>query len=526
MKIRNVLIVGGGTAGWMTAAALTKLAPHIAVSLIESPNIPVSGVGESTLGQINEFFALLGITDDQWMKETGATYKTNIRFNDFRVKGESWDYPFGGAKDQVDSYHHGWMTWFTLNLLNPKKWHNGTFATSYNPVAHLAKYDKFTDKEDIWTPDTDSAYHIDAIKFAHWLKDNMCEGVSYMQGNVVKCGQDEFGSITWLKTDTKQTLTADLYVDCTGFQSLLLEQYMKVPFKSFHVSDGGCLINDTAVACHMPHEDKSKEITSTTNCTALNNGWVWDVPLWERSGVGYVHSKDFATEPDIELYKYLVKTRGQKRADEARFRTIPFKNGKHEKSWVRNVVAVGLSNCFVEPLEATGLLTTHEQITRICTTLSSRNGHVNSTDIDMVNLCADLEIEGFKNFIALHYAYSIRETDYWNFVSDEISYDFSTGLLDNIFTRMTSERHIAYEWIGDPSHNDGPRYVSAGMGFNPLTHHTLKLKRLEGNLTERNHLDYLKDDEDKIDEWNKFMYNYCSTLQTSYEYQRDKIYAI
>ena len=158
----DVLIVGGGTAGWMTAAALTKLAPHIAVSLIESPNIPVSGVGESTLGQINEFFALLGITDDQWMKETGATYKTNIRFNDFRVKGESWDYPFGGARDQVESYHHGWMTWFTLNLLNPKKWHNGTFATSYNPVAHLAKYDKFTDKEDIWTPDTCLLYTSDA----------------------------------------------------------------------------------------------------------------------------------------------------------------------------------------------------------------------------------------------------------------------------------------------------------------------------------------------------------------------------
>ncbi len=526
MKIRNVLIVGGGTAGWMTAAALLKLCPHIKTSLIESPDYPVSGVGESTLGQINEFFKLLDLKDEQWMAATGATYKVNIRFNDFYQKGETWDYPFGSAEKVLKEVPHGWMSWFSLNLTRPEKYHRGTFSECFNSVGALAKYNKLTDDETHWNPWVDSAYHFDALKFGQWLKENYClpRGLEYHTGNVARFAQDARGYIEKLYTDDGREFEADLYIDCTGFKSLLLEQTCGSKFISYHHNDGGSLLNDTAVACHMPHVDPSTEITNSTNCTAIDNGWVWDVPLWERSGVGYVYSKDFAENPEQELYDYLVRTRGKERADKASMRTIPFKNGKHEKSWVKNVCAIGLSNCFVEPLEATGLVTTHEQITRLCTTLAGREGYTNRAEIDMMNLVADLEIDGFMTFISAHYAFSRREGKYWQTVADDISYNFTEGGLDNLFVKYSAEKHVSYEWIGDPAHNDGVRYIAAGMGFNPVCDHTLYLKRLMNNLSEDYDEFYLNEADRTFDEWRNRMYDWCKDMETSYEFTKRTIY--
>jgi len=525
MHIRNVLIVGGGTAGWMTAAALLKLCPHIKTSLIESPNYPTIGVGESTLGQINDFFQILGLKDEMWMKDTGSTYKVNIRFNDFYKKGETWDYPFGSAQERLELCPHGWMSWFALNLLQPEKYPRRSFARLHNLVGQLAHYNKLTDQQP-FEFEQDTAYHMDAIKFGQWLKNNWClpMGLEYIQGDVEVCHKDERGWVQSLQTSDGRKLEYDLYVDCTGFKSLLLEKFMGEEFVSFHVNDGGCLLNDTAVTCHMPHEDKEKEITNSTNCTAIDNGWVWDVPLWERSGIGYVHSKDFTDDPELELYNYLCKTRGSKRAGQASFRKVPFKNGKHKRSWVKNVCAVGLSNCFVEPLEATGLLTTHEQLVRLCNVLAGREGIVPRVEVDMLNLVCDLEIEGFKNFIAAHYAFSARQTKYWEEVSDHIQYDFSTGALDNLFMRYASEKHVIYEFAGDPAHNDGLRYIAAGMGYSPINKHTLHLKRLQNSLVPEVDEQEIATADLRFDEWDRDMYDWCSTLPSSYEFLKQTIY--
>ena len=275
----------------------------------------------------------------------------------------------------------------------------------------------------------------------------------------------------------------------------------------------------------MPHEQPQIEVTNTTTCTAVDNGWIWDVPLWERSGCGYVHSKDFAKNPEEELYQYLVRRSGKYRADQAKFRTVPFRNGKHEKTWEKHVVAVGLANCFVEPLEATGLLTTHEQIIRICNTLKGREGFVPKVEADMLNLVNDLEIEGFKNFIAAHYAFSARETPYWQTVANDVEYDFTTASLDNLFVKYSSEKHVSYEWSGDQNYNDGLRYIGAGMGFNPLNKHTLKLTRLQNQLSEAADKIELDKAELLFDGWNKAMYHWCDDLPSSYEFQKQTIYS-
>ena len=375
MQVKDIVIVGGGSSGWMTAAALDVLCPHVNVTLIEDPNQGVIGVGESSLQQIRRFISLLGLKDSDWMKDIGATYKTAISFNDFWKKGESWLYPFG-SPDEMES-KVPWMAWFVLNATKPEKYTNDTFATTFNPVASLTKYNKLTYDTTYWKPWVDTAYHIDAIKFGQWLKNNVCKRVKHITGTVTGVIKKENGDIDCVVYKGK-TLSADLFVDCSGFKSLLLGEAMGVPFESFHYRDGGCLLNDKAISISVPHENPEKEVTNTTNCTALDNGWVWDVPLWERGGLGYVYSSDFISEDEaiLELYNYLCRTRGKSRADKVNYKTIPFKMGKHKKSFVGNVIAVGLSNCFVEPLESTGLLVTHEQVIRLCNALSGRNGFI------------------------------------------------------------------------------------------------------------------------------------------------------
>ena len=142
----------------------------------------------------------------------------------------------------------------------------------------------------------------------------------------------------------------------------------------------------------------------------------------------------------------------------------------------------------------------------------------------MLNLVNDLEIEGYKNFIAAHYAFSARDTEYWQYVANEIEYDFTQGALDNLFMRYASEKHVLYEFAGDPAHNDGLRYIAAGMGFNPLNSHTLTLKRLQNSLDPRVDAEDMLTADLRFDEWDKEMYDWCKTLPSSYQFQKNTIY--
>ena len=525
MRVKDVVIVGGGSSGWMTAAALDVLCPHVNVTLIEDPNQGVIGVGESSLQQIRRFIALLGLKDSDWMKDIGATYKTAISFNDFWKKGESWLYPFG-SPDEMES-KVPWMAWFVLNATKPEKYGNGTFATTFNPVAHLTKYNKLTYDTTYWTPWTDTAYHIDAIKFGQWLKNNVCKRVKHIKGVVSGWQQKPNGDIESIIYGGKR-LSADLFVDCSGFKSLLLGDAMGVEFESFLYGEGGCLLNDKAISISVPHEDPSKEVTNTTNCTALNNGWVWDVPLWERGGLGYVYSSKFITEDQaqVELYDYLVRSRGKERADAVTYKSIPIKTGKHKKSFVGNVIGIGLSNNFLEPLESTGILVLHEQVIRLCNALSGRNGFIPKVEKEMINQISDYEIEGQKNFVAAHYAFSEREEPYWQTASDVIDYDFSGGA-DNYFLRHASHKYINFDFVspmGSIEYNDGPRYCAAGMGFNPINKVTLPLSRMCNEILPEEDDEALSKAEDIIDKWHEDMLSYCETLPSSYEFLKQTIY--
>jgi len=476
-KIESIVIVGGGSSGWMTAAAISKQLPNIKLTLIESPNIPTIGVGESTIGQINEFLKYLGLKDEDWMKYCNATYKTSIKFLDFRENPSEephvFHYPFG-MYDFTDK-PSGLMSWFSAKALNPEL-DPYTFAEFFHSSVIMTDAGKMTKNENHLVRgfdfNTDTAYHMDATLFGNYLRDYLClpTGMTHILDTVLDASLDELGNIEYITAQNVGELHADLFVDCTGFKSFLLEEKLKVPFIPF--SD--TLHNDRAVAGVIPYIDIDKEMECVTSCTAIESGWVWNIPLWDRLGTGYVYSSKFAAEDEAEQqFKNHLKSNRMICQDDARVdamevRHIKIKHGVHERTWEKNVIGIGLSNGFIEPLESTGLMLTHECIIKFVNLLKTRNGRVTKFDIDCFNFAFREQIFGFKDFISQHYALSMRnDTPYWNHVSEETTFsphltNFTTGVL-NSYNDLAYRKHRSRYISNDMG---GITYIFAGMGHN------------------------------------------------------------
>ena len=433
MEVKNIVIVGGGSSGWMTAAALAYKCPDIKLTLIESKRIGNVGVGESTLGHINRFMRLLDLKDEEWMKECSATYKTSIQFTDFREKGYTFQYPFGGMKAHEITKM---PDFFTVQANNPGELDDRDFARSHSINALMAEDNKmWGDKIDGfgYDPDKDIAYHMDADAFGQYLKNRYCGKIKHIVDDVVSHQKDDEGNLQYLITEDGIVLEADLFIDCTGFAALLIEKVMGVEFEKFKT-----LPNDSAVAARIPYkdeDDKRLRMTCVTDCKALSSGWLWDIPLWSRIGTGYVYSSDFLTKEEAEAeFREEVNWDGD-------VRHIKFRHGKHKKAWHKNVVAIGLSYGFIEPLESTGLLTTHENILYLLHQLTMRGNKINNLNRQAFNLKCDDAITVLSNFVAIHYAMSTREdTPYWRHVTENIDYAL-------------------------PDNGEGTIYIGAGMGF-------------------------------------------------------------
>lgn len=479
-QIKKVIIVGGGSSGWMTAAAFSKQLPNIDLTLIESPNVPIIGVGESTIGHINEFLNLIGLKDEDWMSHCNATYKTSIKFIDFRENPKEqphkFHYPFGffDFTDKPRSI----MDWFINKVHNPEI-DNSNFAEFFHDSILMTDQNKLTKNEDgkIRGFDfrTDTAYHMDASLFGSYLKEHVClpTGMKHILDDVTTVNKNDDGYVSSISTKNSGDLEADLFIDCTGFRSLLLEQAMGVEFVSFHDT----LMNDSAIATIIPYIDKDKEMENYTSCTAIDAGWVWNIPLWNRIGTGYVYSSKFATkeEAEAQFRKHLASNRmifpNKERAEQAEVRHIKIKHGVHKKAWEKNVIGVGLSNGFIEPLESTGLMLTHECITKIISLLKMREQRVTRFDVDTFNFAFYEQITGFKEFISQHYALSMRnDTPYWKHITENVEY--SKEMTQYIPAMQASNQDLASRLyrsrVFDNSSMSGIIYIAAGMGYNPV----------------------------------------------------------
>jgi len=451
--MKNIVIVGGGSAGWMTAATLIKCFPSKKITLIESPEIPTVGVGESTIAQIREWQSLIDIKDEDFIPYCDASYKLSIKFTDFYKKGESFHYPFGDPflKGNANQLNDWWFKKFAF----PETPYSDYAVCHYPQMALVLENKCFFNEKNIIPFDfkKHSAFHFDATKFALWLRDNYCipRGVQHIKEEIKTIEQDENG----IKS-LNNTYKADLFIDCTGFKSLLLGQALKEPFEDFK----DLLPNNKAWATHLPYTDKEKQLVCYTNCTAYNNGWIWNIPLWSRIGTGYVYSDKFISDDDAlkEFQTYL----GTK---ELNFKKIEMRTGLHRRLWVKNVCAIGLSAGFIEPLESNGLFSVHEFLHKLVRTL--QRDKVSQWDRDNFTAVCKTLFNNFKEFVAMHYALSHRDdTPYWKSI---LKKEWSSNLIDQIpafgggFIKMVYDRYHHYRF--EP--HEGIHCIAAGMHIGP-----------------------------------------------------------
>jgi tryptophan halogenase len=476
-SINKIVVVGGGSAGWMSAATLKHHLPNKEVYVIESPNIPTVGVGESTIGQINTWLHDLDIKDEEWMPHCDASYKLSIKFTDFyKENSGGFHYPFGLPHTEGTVF--GINDWYFKKMKFPET-PNSDYAYTYYPATMLSEANKIITNENnempAWRFDNDTAYHFDAAKFGIWLRDVYCKprGVVHIPSEVVSVQSNDDGIETLTLTDGS-TITADLFIDCTGFKAMLIDKELKVPFIPYdHM-----LPNNSAWATRVPYQDKAKELQPYTNCTAIENGWVWNIPLWSRTGTGYVYSDKFVSDADaLEEFKNYLRRREpvaipEDVIDTLEFRNIKMRIGIHKEIYVKNVCAIGLAAGFIEPLESNGLYTVHEFITKLAKTL--RRESISQWDKDCFNTVCRRDFKIFAEFVSLHYALSQRsQTAYWKanndrqfslaMVNDNIS---KSGFEDLMFGRMNSNTYNL-DLGGIPP-------IAAGMGFFPLDESSVK----------------------------------------------------
>ena len=531
MKVESICIIGGGSSGWMSAALLSKTFPDWDICLVESEKTKPIGVGESTLGHFNRYLIRMGLEDDSWMPKCNATYKTSIAFKNFREgKGERFQYPFGQF-DTEPEYCDNPIRFYELRAKYGKELYPPEeFARFVNKSTILAEECRIADRIPGSSYDTlwDRAYHLDAELFGQYLREEHAipNGVVHVKGDVGDVVKRPDGSIKSIIISDGTTISADLFIDCTGFKSLLLEQHMNVPFKPFDHK----LFNDSALAAQIPYVDREKQMETYTDCVAMNAGWVWNIPLWHRVGTGYCYSSKYINqcEAEVEFRKYLAVRYSPKIAHEAEFKPIKIKHGKHTEAWVKNVVGIGLSYGFVEPLESTGLMTTHENILLLSDFLERREGIVTRFCRDSYNGQVNNMIEAMSNFVSLHYSLSSREDNqYWRDVTENIDYVnmgkhlySEVDALANTWLLMNS---VENTFAKEHDEQAGSIYICAGHDYIPYGKSSYGEKVRGGFHTggydiEEAHQQYQKDRAAMI-EWSR-------RQPTHYEYLRDNIYNV
>ena len=399
----QVVIVGGGTAGWMTAAALGKLleGSPTRVVLVESETIGTVGVGEATIPPIIAYNTMLGIDEDEFVRETNATFKLGIEFVDWFKKGHRYIHPFGDFGRDFDAIPF-YQYWLHRNLAGEK---DDLF--SYSLMVEACRREKFmrplTDRPQSAFAGINYAFQFDASLYAAFLR-RFAEsrGVERIEGLVEDVAQDpESGHIQSVKLDSGQQVAGDFFVDCSGFRGLLIEQTLQTGYEDWRK----WLPCDRAIA--VPCGREAFPIPYT-RATAKESGWQWRIPLQHRTGNGYVYCSDFLGDDDAEE-SLLADLDGDPLAEPTRLR---FATGHRKQFWNRNVLALGLAAGFMEPLESTSIHLIQTGIARLLTHFPDKR--FNQPDIDAFNARTLKEYVRIRDFLVLHYTATERDdTPFW-----------------------------------------------------------------------------------------------------------------
>ena len=401
--VRSVIIAGGGTAGWTAAAALSHSFDRqtLAVTLVESSEIGTVGVGEATIPPILQFNALLGLDEDELVRRTQATYKLGIEFVDWGDLGSRYLHPFGTYGSDLGGvqFHHHWL-----------RTREGELSDySLSAVAALAgKFSRPSDDPRSVLSKISYALHLDSTLYAEMLKDQALEqGVRHVEGRIADVRLNgESGFVEAVQLSNGQRLEGDLYLDCTGFRGLLIEQALGTGYldwKKWLPMDRAVVLPTAPRSPPMPY----------TRATAGTAGWRWRIPLQHRVGNGHVYSSEFIAD-DAALDELLFNIDGAPRADPRR---LDFATGRRRLAWNKNVVAVGLASGFVEPLESTSIHLIQRSIATLLSLFPS--GGFIPAEIDLYNRLMAVEAEAVRDFVILHYKQTNRrDSALWRHVRD------------------------------------------------------------------------------------------------------------
>jgi tryptophan halogenase len=454
----------------MTASYLkAAFAERIELTLVESPQVSRIGVGEATFSTVRHFFDYLGLDEAEWLPKCSGGYKLGIRFENWRKDGEHFYHPFERLR-VVDGF--SLAEWWLELGDRTEPFDRTCFIT---PALCDAKRSPRMKDGSLFVAGLDGslgrstleeqrvqfpyAYHFDADAVAQFLASYATRrGVRYVADNVEHVGLDERGWISYLQTACSGQLTGDLFIDCTGFRGLLINQALGTKFESFE----DVLPNNRAVALRVPRADVN-EMNPYTTATAMTAGWMWTIPLFHRDGNGYVYSDQFISpeEAERELRAAVAPGRDDLVANHIRMRI-----GQNKQSWVKNCVAIGLSSAFVEPLESTGIFFIQHAIEQLVKHFPDRRWDARLAQD--YNLRIKRAVEGVREFLVLHYKSARRDdTPYWKEAKVRAMPDGLPERLEMAASHLLDEETVYPHYHGFESYSWNA--MNLGLGHVPRT---------------------------------------------------------
>ena len=446
--MNKVVIVGGGTAGWMAAAAFSKsFGKTLQIELIESDQIPTVGVGEATIPPIRNFHLLLELDEADFLRAVNGTYKLGIEFENWGNLGEGYFHPFSahGSDTWAAQFHHYWR--------RAQQQGDGTPLDEFSLEANMARAGRFGQQGDRKAA---YAYHFDAGQYAKLLR-GISEGlgVKRTEGKVVDVATNgESGHIESVTLESGTIVEGDFFIDCSGFRGLLIEQALETGWEDW----SHWLFNDRAAAVQT---ETVSPPSPYTRSTARSAGWQWRIPLQHRVGNGLVYSSRFMAED--EATKALLDNVDGKLITEPR--TIRFRAGRRLQQWNKNCVALGLASGFLEPLESTSIHLIQNSIIRLIKLFPSAG--IEPSEVDQFNREVKTEIEYIRDFIIAHYHVTQRaDTPYWNecremSIPDSLAHKLELFKAGGKIFRDNNELFSEPSWVA----------VLIGQGLLPKAYH-------------------------------------------------------
>jgi tryptophan halogenase len=439
--LKTITIVGGGTAGWMTAAMLSHLFRSYTIRLIESEEIGIIGVGEATIPSIRTYNDMAGIDQVEMIRATQATFKLGIDFVNWRSGNDRYFHGFGRI-----GHDFMWLHPHQLWLMAQRHGEGRHFDHyALNCVAGMQNKFCYPDPRNPASPigGLDYAYQFDASLFARYLRGRAeAGGVTRIEGKIVDVKLDgESGDVDHVIMEDARTVDGDLFVDCSGMRALLIGQTLGIGYEDWN----HWLLNDRALAVPCA---RIAPLTPYTRVTARDHGWQWRIPLQHRTGNGHVYSSNHISD-DEATSVLLAGLDGKPLADP---RPVRFRPGRRRKAWHKNVVAIGLSSGFLEPLESTSIHLIQTGITKLLGLFPHRG--FAAADIAEYNRQHDFEFTDVRDFIVAHYKVTDREdTPYWAYLKHMAIPDSLAERLDlfassgRFYKRAAAELFRVESWV-------------------------------------------------------------------------------